>query len=299
MVVIGVFLVFALLMRAGGRLMGSGVDDIVPGNAVLHLEMEGIILNGKKFLERLKKYGDDEKIKAVLVGIDSPGGAVGPSQEINAAFRRIREKRKIPVVCFTTGLMASGAYYAAVGCDKIVVSSGSLVGSIGVIMQFANMERLYDWAKVSRFSITTGRYKDSGAEYRSMREDERTLFQDLINEVHGQFKAAIEAGRPNLSKKILEEYSDGRVFTGAKAVELGFADSEGGYEEALKVAAEMAGLDENPEVFKPTPHRRFWFDWREGEDDLNSLLKAAKDFMGVELMNRPLFLMPGALGETN
>jgi protease-4 len=137
--------------------------------------------------------------------------------------------------------MASGAYYSAVGADKIVVAPGAMVGSIGVIMEFANLEKLYDWAKISRFTINTGKYKDSGAEYRSMRDDEKELFQNMINEVWGQFKAAVAEGR-NLKPEEVEPYADGRVFTGDFAVKNGFADEVGTVGRAYELAADLAGI---------------------------------------------------------
>lgn len=302
LVLIIVFIGFALLLRAGGRGFRSGADDgAAPKNAILHLELDGVILNGKRFLGHIEKYADDQNIKAVVVSIDSPGGAVGPSQEINAALNRLRKDRKIPVICTTSGVMASGAYYSAVACDQIVVSAGALVGSIGVIMEFVNLEKLYDWAKISRSSITSGKFKDSGAEYRPMREDERALFQDLINEVYQQFKVAVHEGRPQLKEDVLTEYADGRVFTGAKAVELGFADVVGGFKDAVKIAADKAGLDEKDyELFKPPRPRRNLFDWSGGDvDPVNSVTKAAQKLLKLELANRPLYLMPGTWGETD
>lgn len=300
LIVVAAFVVLGLLLRAGSRHFSTGEPTTAMSNSILFLELDGVIINGKKFLAQMKKYSEDKNVKAVVISIDSPGGAVGPSQEINNAILHLREKQNLPVVCYTTGLMASGAYYSAVACDKIIVSAGSLVGSIGVIMEFANLEKLYDWAKISRYSITTGKYKDSGAEYRPMREDERNLFQDLINDVYGQFKEAVLKGRPKLDKKVLEEHADGRVFTGRKAVELGFADEVGGYDEAIKAAADMAKLGENPDVFKPPKPSKFWdFISKQDEDDMNSLVHTAKTALGVELMNRPLFLMPGTWGKSN
>ena len=110
--------------------------------SILVLDLQGVIINGKQFLENLKDYREQSQVKAIFIDVNSPGGAVGPSQEIYAELKRTREEFKKPIVCFTSGMMASGGYYAALGCDKIVVSPGALVGSIGVIMSFANLEKL-------------------------------------------------------------------------------------------------------------------------------------------------------------
>lgn len=295
-VLILVFIVLGMFLRKGGKGFEEKGGPNAPPNAILHLELEGVIMNGKKFLDALKTYSDDKNVKAIVVSINSPGGAVGPSQEINAALVKVREDKKIPVVCVSSGLMASGAYYSAVACDKIVVSAGSLVGSIGVIMEFANLEKLYDWAKISRYSIHSGKFKDSGAEYRSMRTDERELFQDLIDEVYQQFKDAVAAGRPKLNPDTLTKYADGRVFTGAKAVKLGFADKEGSFDDAVKEAAEMAKLGTDYEVFKaPKSRRKWWNLMDEAEDSLNGEAASfTRKVLGLNALNRPMYVMPGS-----
>lgn len=299
LVLVLVFVGLGILLKLGGQgfaILETSSPGMVPRNSILHLEMEGIIMNGKRFLKTLDDYSSHDNVKAILVAMDSPGGAVGPSQEISAAFKRIREERKIPIVCTTSGLMASGAYYAAVACDKIIVAPGALIGSIGVIMDFANLERLYDWAKIQRYTITSGKYKDSGAEYRAMREDERQLFQDMINEVYQQFKNAVAQGRPNLKRDILDEYTDGRVFTGAKAVELGFADETGTFQDAVKRTAELAELGDNYELYKPPRPRRSWWDFggHQDEDSINGLQGLVKSVLNLKGVNRPMYVMPGA-----
>lgn len=299
-ILIFVFIGLAALLKVGGQ--GYAFREqgpaAVPSNAILHLEMEGIILNGKKFLERLKDYADEPNVKAILISMNSPGGAVGPSQEISSALLRIRNERKIPIVCTTSGLMASGAYYVAVACDKIVVAPGALLGSIGVIMDFAHLGRLYDWAKIERYTITSGKYKDSGSDYRPMRDDERKLFQDMIDEVYQQFKTAVAQGRPNLKRDVLDEYTDGRVFTGARAVELGFADETGTFEDAVTRTADLAHLGEDYELFEPPKSRNEWWMSLAGGDDeddsINGLRGTVKSLLNLHGVNRPMFLMPGS-----
>ncbi|KYG64522.1 signal peptide peptidase SppA [Bdellovibrio bacteriovorus] len=308
-----IFLVFVgigALLKMSMDSFGESEKKVLSQNSILHLEMNGVILNGKKFLKNLKKYKDDDKVKAILISINSPGGSVGPSQEIFAEIKRAREELKKPVICVTTGVMASGAYYSAVACDKIVVAPGALIGSIGVIMEFANIEKLYDWAKISRYSITSGKFKDSGAEYRAMREDERALFQSMIDEVYGQFKATVAKER-NLKEEVVSEYADGRVFTGATAVKMGFADQVGFFEDAVKLAAETAKLGDDFDVFEIPKKRMSIFDLGGGdsEDDLNSLSEytdllkgksfgpdmegAMKYILRAKYLNQPLLLMPG------
>ncbi|MFZ4405513.1 MAG: signal peptide peptidase SppA [Pseudobdellovibrionaceae bacterium] len=272
----------------------SSEKKVVAANTILQLDLEGVILNGKKFLKNLDKYKDNSRVKAILVKINSPGGAVGPSQEIYLELKRVREELKKPIVCVSSGMIASGAYYAAAACDKIVVAPGALVGSIGVIMEFANLEKLYDWAKVSRYSITSGKFKDSGAEYRSMRDDEKQLFQDLITEVYGQFKDTVMKSR-NLSEEVMQNYADGRVFTGAQAVKLGFADKEGIFSDAVKLTAELANLGDNYEIFEVPKKKMSIFDFGESdvEDPINSVKTWTRQLLRAQYLNQPMYLMPG------
>jgi protease-4 len=272
-------------------------------NEILNLEINGVIMNGKTFLKRLKKHKKDKSIKAIVIDINSPGGAVGPSQEIYYEIIRAKKETKKPIVCVSTGLIASGGYYAALACDKILVAPGAMIGSIGVIMEFANLEKLYDWAKVQRYTITSGKFKDSGSEYRPMREDERQLFQSMIDEVYNQFKTAVMSSR-NLSDEVVSQYADGRVMTGSTAVKLKFADAEGTFEDAIRMAAQMAKLGDDYKVVKPAKARENWYDmiFDQGEeDDLNSHAKSGlfstskiiKNVFKTELLNQPLYMMPG------
>jgi protease-4 len=177
---------------------------------------------------------------------------------------------------------------------------------MGVIMEFANLEKLYDWAKVSRYVIKTGAYKDSGAEYRSMRDDERALFQSMADEILGQFKKAVAEGRKLTLEKVTQ-YADGRVFTGETAVKLGFADEVGTFDDAVKMAGQMAGLGEEPELFEPPPKRPSLQDILSEVRSRVSAPRAGVDTVGFdsaiggivnrvlrpELLGKPLFLMPG------
>ncbi len=274
-------------------------------NEILNLEINGVIINGKNFLKKLKKHKNDSKIKAFVIDITSPGGAVGPSQEIYYELIRTKKETKKPVVCVSTSLIASGGYYAALACDKILVAPGAMVGSIGVIMNFANLEKLYEFAKIQRYTITSGKYKDSGAEYRPMRDDERMLFQDMIDEVYSQFKEAVKSSR-NLSDEVVTTYADGRVMTGSTAVKLKFADAEGTFEDAVRTAAQMAKLGDDYKVVKPTKEKGSWFQFimdDRDEDELN-ITEAVNIFspsawinslFKAELLNQPLYLMPGLM----
>ncbi len=287
---------FVFLVGSSAISLFGGSSDrmtFVHPNSILHLKLDGVIMDGERFLKALKKYREDDKIKAIVIDINSPGGVVGPSQEIFAEIKRTREEFQKPVVAVSTGLMASGAYYAAVAADKIIVAPGALVGSIGVIMEFANLEKLYDWAKISRYTLTTGKYKDSGAEYRPMRDDEKELFQSMINEVWDQFKEAVAEGR-NLKKDKVEAIADGRVMTGASAVKLGLADEVGTVDHAFETAKELAKI-EDYEIYEVPKKRPSLLDMLGDEEEVTSQLPAEvmNRVFKAHLVNQPLFLMPG------
>ena len=299
-VVQGLFIIILLLFIVGllGGVAGvftvltGGPDERVEKKSILALDLDGVIMDGKDFLELLRKYRKQDRIKGVLIRINSPGGVVGPSQEIYDEIKRTREQYKKPVIAYCSAVAASGAYYAAVAADKIVTTPGCMIGSIGVIMEFANLEKLYDWAKIKRYSITTGKFKDSGAEYRDMRPEERALFQDLLNDVLAQFKEAVLDGR-KMKPEVLDQYADGRVFTGRQAVKLGFADQTGSWDDARKLLGKMTGLGEKAEVFKAEKKRGLmdYFNEYSGE---SKIARWAESFSGSKLNARPLFLLPGA-----
>ncbi len=310
LIVLLVFVVLGVIVKASSGMFGQEEKKITAKNTILQLELNGVILNGKKFLKNLEKYSKNSNVRAILININSPGGAVAPSQEIFNAIKTVRADSGKPVICVTTGVMASGAYYSAIACDKIVVAPGAMVGSIGVIMEFINLEKLYDWAKVSRLSITSGKFKDSGAEYRPMREEERALFQSMIDEVYQQFRTAVKTER-KLTDEVMDGYADGRVFTGSTAVKMGFADQEGFFKDAVKLAASEAKLGEDFEIFEVPKKRMSIFDLggSDQEDDVNALADSFSRFKGelsglavdaavkrllrVEFANQPLYMAPG------
>jgi protease-4 len=301
--VFGTLFVFVLGSSAISLFGNRSPVKISSRNSIMRLKLEGVIVDEDRLLSALKKYRKEDDIKAFVIETNSPGGVVGPSQELNMEFRRTREEYHKPIVVVSQGLLASGAYYAAVGADKIVVAPGALVGSIGVIMEFANLERLYDWAKISRYSITTGRFKDSGAEYRPMRADERQLFQNLIDQVWGQFKQAVADGR-GLKLSEVEPYADGRILTGAQAVELKFADEIGTTETAYEEAAKLAKIPvDKYEIFELPKRRPGILDFLGGTTDddsktnisgLQGLGQIAEKVLHTQLANQPLYMMPGA-----
>ena len=300
--ILSVLLLFGLGVLSGLANLGFHKKSFMTSmsghsSAVLSLDLEGVIMDSEKFVETLKKYAEEDQVKAIVLRINSPGGAVGPSQEIYAAIKRVREETKKPVVASCSAVTASGAYYSAVAADKIFVNPGTLMGSIGVIMEFANLEDLYGWAKIKRYAITTGPYKDSGAEYRAMRADEKELFHKMLSEVHMQFKKAVAEGR-KMELADVEKIADGRVVTGETAVRLKLADELGTYDDAVQAAWKMAGLEGKPEVLKPRKPENFLKVLLNGggEDEESKLPSHLLSALRIKLVGQPLFLMPGWMG---
>jgi protease-4 len=194
---------------------------------------------------------------ALLLRIDTPGGTVGDSQEIHAALKRLRE-RGCRVVASFGNISASGGVYVGVAAEKIVANPGTITGSIGVILRGNDLSRLLERIGVRFETVKSGLYKDILSPDRALTEQERQLLQELIDASYGQFVAAVAAGR-GLTEATVRGFADGRVFTGAQALELGLVDGLGDEEAARRLAAELAGLD--PEKTQPVnfgkPRRRF------------------------------------------
>ncbi len=291
------------LIVLGGILLGVGglivafrsPDQTVEKTSILALDLDGVIVDTRNIVETLRKYRKENRIKGVLLRINSPGGVVGPSQELWAELKRTREEFKKPVVAFCGSVAASGAYYAAVAADKIVTTPGCMIGSIGAMMQFVDLSKLYDWAKIDRYAITTGKFKDAGADYQPLTGEQRTLFQDLLNDVLAQFKAAIVEGR-HMKPEFLDQYADGRVFTGSQAVKLGFANSVGSWDDARQALGKMTGLGDDPVVFKVKKQNKL-MELLAGavSSEASTLSAVLGEVLQTNLTARPLLVLPGAV----
>jgi protease-4 len=246
--ILGLFLavVSAMLRTPEGGGLGFG-----PRVAIV--ELEGIILDVEDIVRELKSHRDNPLVRAVVVRINSPGGVVGPTQELFRAVQHLREAGK-PVVASLGAVAASGGYYVAVAADSIYANPGTLTGSIGVVMQMANLENLMKKVGVDYVVIRSGQFKDVGNISRPMTPEERRVLQALLDDVHRQFIDAVAEGR-KLDRGRVVQFADGRVFSGAQAKSLAMIDELGGLEEAINGAAKLAGLDIPPRVI--LPRRRF------------------------------------------
>jgi protease-4 len=269
-------------------------DDGLPGGAkVAVVEVQGVIgvgadrgLDTEAIIRTLGEYRDDPAVRAVVLRIDSPGGVVAPTQEIFTAVRRLREAKK-PVVASLGSVAASGGYYVAVSADRIFASPGTLTGSIGVVMQLANVEGLLKKVGVEYVVVKAGAYKDVGNFARAMTPEERRILQALLDDVYDQFIAAVAEGR-GLDPQAVRAFAEGRIYSGRQAHGLKMVDDLGGLEDAIEAAAKMAGLPPKPKVVYP--RRRFSL--RELLRNEWGLGPVSRMLPAMETLRTPLYLMP-------
>lgn len=215
------------------------------GEKVALVRVEGPIMDSKNTVEEIKDYVKDASVKAIVLRVDSPGGAVVPSQEIYEEVKKAVSKKK--VVVSMGALAASGGYYISAPASRIVANPGTLTGSIGVIMEIPNLKGLMDKVGVKTEVIKSGRHKDIASVFRGVGKEEREILQGALDDVHDQFIKAVSEGR----KMLLEDarkIADGRIFTGKQAMSKGLVDELGDLEDAVKVAAKLSGIKGEPNV---------------------------------------------------
>jgi len=272
----------------------------VKDKTLLLINIKGVITSdvSESFAENIRTYAVKDKIKGVLIRVDSPGGSVAASQEINASISDIKKRYKKPVYVSGGDVVASGGVFSIMNADKIFVNAGTMFGSIGVIAQFQNLSELARWAKIEFYNITAGEFKDSGDPFRKMTFRERELFENLLETVHNQFKQAIIEGR-NLDPKDVEFFADGRVFSGFDAVEYGLADQVGTFNDTVRELGSKAGLGSEPKLFDPdakTGFERFFESF--GAKKTNPFGAFLTQWNKLEsLSGKPLYILPSYLGQ--
>ncbi|MBC2710595.1 MAG: signal peptide peptidase SppA [Desulfosarcina sp.] len=239
LVLFAIFTVLTLGIMAMAAWMGRSSGDF-GGEAVGVVEIEGAIADARGAIESIRRFREDEDIKAIVIRIDSPGGAVGPSQEIYREIRKTIATKK--VVASMGAVAASGGYYVACAADGIVANPGTITGSIGVIMGYTNFRQLLDKIGMVPVVIKSGPYKDTGSPTREMRDDEREILQSITSDIHEQFVTAIAEGR-KMDRAQVEQVADGRIFTGEDAKVRGLVDRLGNFEDALEWAGKLGGID--------------------------------------------------------
>ncbi|MDH5678151.1 MAG: signal peptide peptidase SppA [Nitrospinota bacterium] len=234
---------------------GEGID--ISGDKVALVRVENIILDSEEINSQLKRWVEDDSVKAIVLRINSPGGAVAPSQEIYEEVERAVKKK--PVVASMGAVAASGGYYVAAPCSVIFANPGTVTGSIGVIMNLSNIEKLLGKIGLSPMVIKTGKFKDIGSPYRPMSDDDRQLLQGVADDILDQFIEDVAKGR-KMEPDHVRSMADGRIFTGREAVELNLVDKMGNLRDSIEAAARMAKMNPDPEVVEEEERRGF-ADW--------------------------------------
>jgi protease-4 len=290
----GLFLcLFAFLALTWRAFQGDRAPSFGAGPRVGVVEVVGPITDSKKTLKELREFAEADSIKAIVIRVDSPGGAVGPSQEIFEAVRKLRDKKH--VLISMGSVAASGGFYIACAGEKIYANPGTLTGSIGVIFSFVNVQGLMKWAGVQVSPLTAGKMKDAGSPYKEMTADERAYFHTVLDDVHQQFIEAVAAGR-GLSVDQVKPVADGRVFTGRQAKELKLVDSLGGLEDAVAEAGKLGGIHGQPRMEYPRKERRMFTELfgEEAETFLRGVTARVDDALGAPGLQMRLVPPSGA-----
>ncbi len=229
--------------------------DVEAVEGVGIIEVRGMIVDATGITDQLKAFRENDNIKAIVLRIESPGGGVGPSQEI---YREIRRTVGVkPVVASMGAMAASGGYYVAAGTDGIMANPGTITGSIGVLMQFTNFREMFEKIGIQSDIIKSAEYKDIGSPFRDLSEDEESTLQQFVDSVHRQFIVDVASGR-NMSEEEISDVADGMIFSGEYAKEKGLVDRLGNFNDAVEWAGEKAGLEDDIARIYP-PKEKFSF----------------------------------------
>jgi protease IV len=255
-----VFLLVTLMVWAAMRsATGSGSSGFGIGtDSIAVIDLSGVILSPETVDTQLRKFGEDSSVKAIILHINSPGGGAAASQEIYHEVLRVRQENHKKVIASIESVGASGAYYIASACDKIYANDASVVGSIGVIMEWTNYGDLMRWAKLKNVVIHAGELKDAGDPSRDLTPKEEAYFQSLVDNMYTQFVHDVATGRHSTDDKI-KPLATGQVWTGQQSLPLGLIDKVGGYRVALMETAKSVGISGEPNVVRPAKIKRGLF----------------------------------------
>ncbi len=230
------------LIFGGSVFIKSSVSSVVSSSSdgnVGVVELTGVITSSKKIIEQIKTFKENSSIKAIVLRVNSPGGGVGPSQEI---YREIVKTKKTKKIIASFGsVAASGGYYAACASDGIMADPGTITGSIGVIMEYANFQEIMKKIGLAPIVIKSGKFKDIGSPVRPIKEEEKKILQGVADEIHLQFIKDVAKGRGIKQDKIAK-IADGRIYTGEKAMEIGLVDKLGNLDDAIDWAGKIGGV---------------------------------------------------------
>ncbi len=258
----GAFLLFVVAVFTLVYLSFGGGDEEAFGgfgDKIAVVDLDGVILSPKQIVSQLKKFADDDSIKAIIIHVNSPGGGVAASEEIYREVKRIHDAKKKRIVASIESVGASGAYYVASATDKIYADKGSIVGSIGVIAQWVNYGELLQWAKLKSITMKAGEFKDTGNPTREMTPAEHEYLQSLIDNMHTQFIQAVAEGR-KAKEADIRLIANGKVWTGEQAYSMKLVDQIADFEGAVKDTAKAVGIKGEPSLVWPPKSKRSGLD---------------------------------------
>ncbi len=268
----GLFILFFIFFAFSIFVMQDG-QAFKLGDKIAVVEITGIITDSRAINKEIIEYGERDDIKAVILRIDSPGGGVGPSQEIYREVKKLKNKKK--VIASMGSVAASGGYYIAAASDKIFANPGTLTGSIGVIMEFANAEELLSKIGVKGYVVKSGEYKDIGSPIRKMKDNEKKLLQSVIDNVHEQFVQVVSENR-GIKIDDAKGIADGRIFTGEQAKKLNLVDELGNLQDTIDAAAKIVGIKGKPVVIYPRKKGLSIWDMLFSEDAVSQIMNKLK-----------------------
>jgi protease-4 len=258
--VLAVFSLVYITLRAGKDSAGLGAF----GDRIAVVDLDGVIMNPGPTVQQLKKFADDDSVKAIILHVNSPGGGVAASEEIYREVKRIRDEKKKRIVASIETVGASGAYYVSSATNKIYADKGSVVGSIGVIAEWVNYGDLLQWAKLKSVILKTGEFKDTGTPTRELTPAERAYLQGLIDNMFHQFIQAVADGRA-MKFDDVKAIADGRVWTGEQAMSLKLVDQLADFQSAVEDTAKSVNIKGEPTLVRPEKDRKSLLDLMFGD----------------------------------
>jgi protease-4 len=268
----------------GGRTIGFG-------GRIAVLDVVGVIEDDEQFLEELRDFREDGTVRGYVININSPGGAVAPSQSIFQELRRVHEEDSVPVVATIGSVGASGGYYIALAADSILALPGSITGSIGVIMEVPDVSQLMDKIGVRMQTIKSTEHKDVGSPFRPLGEGDRAILDSMVLDVYGQFVDVVAEER-GLPREQVLRLADGRILSGRQALAHRLIDRLGNREDAVKTAGRMAGLGDDPRVVRVPDPRPTLFDVILGRGTAAALARLAAPLQPAVTAPRVRFMTP-------
>lgn len=273
---LAVFTLVYVAVRSGGQ--RAGIHAF--GDKIGVVDLEGVILDPNEVVDQLRKFADDDSIKAIIIHVNSPGGGVAASEEIYREVKRVRDEKHRYIVASIETVGASGAYYVSSATNKIYADNGSVVGSIGVIAEWVNYGDLMRWAKLKPEVLKVGQFKDTGDPTRELTPAERQYLQGLIDNMYSQFVQAVADGR-HAKVSDIKPIADGRVWTGEQALGLHLIDQIGDFRSVVQETAKSVKISGEPVLVHPEKDRKSLLDLLFG--DASQLLPTKEKMLDQQM----------------